>query len=281
MNVAMYINGSRRSRLVCTAMAQSLARERARPQMLYAEAYDGAPRADVAVFYGLAGNLKRVYQDYRRAGKTTVFFDLGYWGRHEGGRYFGYHRVCVNSIHATAQVIDAKHPGDRAAQFGFRFKPFKRAGSHIVLAGQSAKAAWVYDFQPEEWEHKAVEELRKFTDRKIYYYPKLSWGGAKPIPGTEFWNQPVTPLLDDAWAVVTHHSNTGLDALMHGVPVFSDEGIASTLGVRHALRMIEEPRYPDPDQVRQLVHNATYWQWAMKEMETGKVWDHIRREGLL
>jgi len=277
--IMFFASGNRRSRTLYGAFSQGLARHGKNLTVVHADNYVGV-QSEVAVFYGLVDNLKRIYHEYRAAGKTTIFFDLGYWGRLDDGRYLGYHRVVVNGLH-TILPLNKVYPDDRLNQLGiWEDSVTPRSGDHIVLAGQSAKAAWVYDMEPEEWERAAIKKIREKTDLPIYYHPKLSWRDAKPIEGTIYWPRPVAELLERAYALVTHHSNSSLAALVRGVPVFMEDGIARNLAQRN-LWQILEPRHPEPTDVKRLFAGAAYWQWKVEEIARGQLWSHLRDEGVV
>jgi hypothetical protein len=238
------------------------------------------PEADIAVFYGYDANLRRVMADYRAAGLNVVYVDLGYWGRREGGSLHGYHKVVVNGRHPTSYFQDQMHSADRAELLGLQVKPWQTGGSHIILAGMSEKCAVVEGYKAHEWELAAVAELRKHTERPIIYRPKPSWLDAKPIPGTQF--EPglddLARLLEGCHAVVTHHSNVAIDALLGGIPAFTVEGAASTLCFTEISR-IERPWRPDGRE--QFVADLAYTQWTPAEMRSGAVWRHLKGEGLI
>lgn len=275
MNIIFYAAGNRRARTLYGAFAQGLAKHGLNLGVLHADNYSGI-QADVAVFYGLAGNLKQLMRDYLAAGKTTIFFDLGYWGRHDTGRYTGYHRVVVNGLHTRLE--DKAYPRTRLKQFDIKIAASPPIGDCIVLAGQSAKAAWVYDLQPEEWEKIAVDELRQRSQLPIYYHPKSSWRDARPLEGTIYWPGPIDELLERAWALVTHHSNSSLAALARGVPVFMADGIAKRCALE-SLNSIDQPYYPSVDQVENLLAGAACWQWRVDEIARGGLWEFLKSEG--
>ncbi len=278
-DIAFFASGNRRSRTLYGAFAQGLARHGKNLTVIHADNYVGI-QSDIAVFYGLVGNLKRIYHEYRAAGKTTIFFDLGYWGRLDDGRYLGYHRTVVNGLHTTLPH-DKKYSDDRWRQLGlFEALATPESGEYIILAGQSAKAAWVYDMAPEEWERAAIKKLREKTDLPIYYHPKLSWRDAKPIEGTIYWPHPIGELLSRAHALVTHHSNSSLAALANGVPVFMEDGIARSLAKQDLLQILE-PRTPSSEEVNQLFAGAAYWQWKVSEIARGHLWSHLQNEGVV
>lgn len=282
MKVVYYEGGNaRRSRAIAEAWKAGLARHGVALRVLPQEDYDG-PEADVAIFYGLQDNLKRALKDYPAAGAKAVFLDLGYWGRLDGGKLAGFHRIAVNGPHATAYFQRVKHPADRWRYFNIEPKAVKRAGRHVLLAGMSRKSAWVYDLAAEQWERAAALELARHTAREVWYRPKPSWKEASPIAGTVWMQRRATdPLpLEDCWAVVTHHSHAALEALVAGVPAFVEDGLALPLA-RMDLGSIEAPLYPDEAAREQLLCDVAYTQYKVSEIADGKAWRYLREEGLV
>lgn len=275
MNVTFYAASNRRSRILYSAFAQGLARHGLNLNVLHSDNYSGV-QADIAVFYGLAGNLKQLMRDYLAAGKTTIFFDLGFWGRHEAGRYDGYHRVVVNGLHT--KLKSKNYSKSRLSKFDIHVSQRALIGDCIILAGQSAKASWVYDLQPEEWERNAINEIQKRSSMPIYYHPKVSWRDARPLEGTIYWPGPIDELLNRAWALVTHHSNSSLTALAKGVPVFMADGIAKILAVEN-LDRIEYPRRNEVSEIENLLAGAAWWQWRVDEISRGGLWEFLKSEG--
>jgi hypothetical protein len=238
------------------------------------------PDADIAIFYGLSDGLSRVFTDYRARGKTVLFVDLGYWMRRKRTRWDGYHKVCINSRHPTAYFQDKPRDRSRFASLDIPGpQPWRAKGRHIIVAGMSAKASAAEHMSPESWERAAVVKLRRLTSRPIIYRPKPNWLGARRIPGTMM--DALTPLdqaLRGCHAVVTHHSNVAVDALMAGVPCFTEGGAASVLSGRD-LSQIETP--PMPDGREQWARDLAFVQWNMNEMADGTMWRHFRDEGVI
>lgn len=235
--------------------------------------------AEIAVFYGFDPNLRERFAEYRAAGRTVVFVDLGYWGRKEGGARAGYHKVTVNGRHPTGYFQDRPHDASRFAHFGLKVQPWRKGkGASIIVAGMSAKSAAVEGYGPEQWERQAIATLRQHSKRPIIYRPKPSWRDAQPIAGVLYGIGGLESLLADCHAVVTHHSNVGVDALLAGVPVFSVEGVASCMGSSD-LAEIEAPRR-DGDR-EQFMADLAWCQWTPAEMRQGLLWRHLKREGLV
>ena len=283
MNVTFYLNQNGRARHVCDAVVAGCRRHGVEVRVRSVTEYR-RPEADVALFYGLWPPLKQLRQDYAAAGRKAVLIDLGYWGRIEGGKLAGFHRFSVNGLHATAYFQRVKHGPERFQRFGVELKPFSHRGEHILLCGMSEKAAWVYGLAPEQWERQAVEKLRLHmrVQRPIHYRPKQSWKHATHIPGTTWApsDAPIQRALENCWAVVTHHGNSALDALGHGVPVFTTAGLASVLASAD-VAAIDAPRYPSEEQRNQLLYDAAWTQWKMSEIAAGEAWQYLLDEKLI
>lgn len=282
MKVSIYsYPNSRRSHAIAQAMATGVSLEGDKPSMINGVDYR-EPVGDVAVFYGL---IKHVMKGYEEAGRKYVYVDLGYWGRHEGGRRHGYHKVSVNSRHPTAYFQKIPKKPDRFNRFRIKVHPWRERSKNgfIMLAGMSKKAAEAEGFAAEEWETKAVEAIRKVSNRRIVYRPKPNWPDFRHLEGTSVERGSDAPgdvcnFLKDCHAVVTHHSNVAVDALLFGVPTFVCGGAASPLSSRH-LSGIEEPVRLDGRE--QWAADLAYTQWSVAEMIEGKAWQYLKDEGLV
>lgn len=241
--------------------------------------YNGQVEAEIAIFYGLRERLWEVFQTYKTKA-TAVYVDLGYWDRKpRHDKLGGHHKLAVNDLHPTAYFRKGHSPS-RFERFGVRVRPWHGTGKHIIVAGMSDKSARVNGFGAEEWERWAVNELKKHTDRPIWYRPKPSWPRARPIAGTTFNKAglDVRPHLKNCWAVVTHHSNAAVDAIAEGIPTYCEEGVASVMSMP-SLSAIENP--PEPDDREGFLADVAYTQWSVAEMATGKAWRYLVNEGLV
>jgi hypothetical protein len=277
------VPGKGRSTMVAKAMAVGLARLGETAQVFDAARQRGVI-AEVAVFYGFDPDLRALYAAYLAAGCKVVTVDLGYWARKQGGARAGYHKVSVNARHPTAYFQRRAHDAGRFAALGVPIAPWRNGSplaGHVIVAGMSAKSAGVEGFRPEQWERATVARLAELTDRPIVYRPKPSWKEARPIPGTTFRPglDDLPALLADCHAVVTHHSNVGVDALLAGVPVHAAEGVATRLGLP-ALTDIEDARRFAGDRHR-FAADLAWCQWTPEEMAAGDCWRHLKDEGLV
>ena len=268
--------GSRRSCFVADALFKGIGSYGESVSLRDARSYS-EPEADVAVWYGYS---KPIMEGYRRAGKKAIYVDLGYWAR-EG--FTGHHKLAINSRHPTSYFQRRRHSPDRFRKLPVTVKPWTKSGDFVIVAGMSAKGAAAEGLNAEEWERRAVAELRKHTSRRIVYRPKPNWHSATRIEGTDFQKghsqgDDVPDVLRNCHAVVTHHSNVAVDALLAGVPVFCLEGIASVLG-KSNLSEIESPIRPEGRE--QWAYDAAWTQWSVPEMASGAAWRHLREEGLV
>ena len=280
LEVGVYLlRGNGRSQRIGERMAAGIRRAGDKVTIRTDGEYRG-PREAVAVFYGFEKNTPTIMEEMKAAGRKAVYLDLGYWGRREGGRFAGYHKIAINDRHPTNYFQNTAHSDDRVARFNLQVRPWQSGGGHILVAGMSDRAAASLGMQPEEWERWAIAEARKHTDRQIIYRPKPSWRTAKPILGVGFSHQkePLENALAGCHAVVTHHSNVAVDAMVAGIPAFCWAGVAQPM-TSQDLSQIEAPAYPDDRE--QWLADVAYCQWNGAEMENGKPWRHLKGEGLV
>ncbi len=277
--VAYQIVGHGRSEMICRMLAQGARLHGDDVTMGDAERYQ-YPVADIAMFYGMAGKLRHILSDYVAAGRKAVYVDLGYWGRIEGGRRCGFHKVSVNGRHPTDYFQKSAHSAERFAHFKLPVKPWRTGGRNILLAGFSAKHAHFAGFKPMEWETSTLQALRQVTDRPVIYRPKPSCKITLLLPGAKY-SPPIQALEDalkDVHAIVTHHSNVACDALLEGIPIFSVEGVAIPQGSQD-FALIEQPIRRDDR--AQWAADVAHVQWSVAEMRDGICWGHLKAEGLI
>lgn len=279
--VAIYrIPNHRRSRVVCEAMGTGIRKSGDKTVVIDSSGYARNDAKRVAVFYGMRPPLDRLIPEAREDGRKSVYIDLGYWGRHDGGRWRGFHKVSVNGRHPTEYFMRREHDDIRAKALGLKLEPWKKGGRHILVVGMSGRSCAIDGYQPNQWERETIARLKEVTDRPIIYRPKPSWLGAVPLEGASYSPkmQQLAEVLAGCHAVVTHHSNVAVDALVAGIPAFCWEGIATPLSLQDLAR-IEAPLYSEAR--TRWLNAATYCQWSVAEMADGAAWRHLKAEGLV
>jgi hypothetical protein len=229
---------------------------------------------DAALLWGFTSPCQKVIQSCVEAGKPWVYLDLAYWSRHD------HFKVTLNNRHPAGYLMDRAMPDDRFKRLKLTVEPWRKGGTYVLVAGMSGKAAWSWGQGPQEYDRNIVTQLRKVTKRPIVYRPKPSYREAKPIAGSTF-DRSQEPghydkLVAEAWCVVTHHSNVGVDALLAGVPVFTRYGAAMHLALADSAieSRLEDPWYPDGRE--QWAANLAYCQWTVAEMADGSCWRHMK-----
>jgi hypothetical protein len=85
-------------------------------------------------------------------------------------------------------------------------------------------------------------------------------------------NGPLIEAFEQAAIAVTFSSNTGVDALIAGVPVYAeDEG---SMAYSVASHRVGQTLFPDR---RQWAHNLAYCQWTQDEYRNGVAIEHLLR----
>ena len=277
--VAVYqMPSHQRSKIIVDAMMRGIKSAGDTPILKWVHHYQHVD-ADIAVLYGYEGRAVNIFQEYSRYSKV-VFVDLGYWGRHHGGRFAGYHKITINSRHPVSYFQDRPRPLDRFNKLNVPIKSWRNNDGHILLCGMGAKGAQACGLVTEEWEKSVIKQIKSVTSRPILYRPKPSWRGARPINGT-LYNQPQSSfqeVLVNSHCVVSHHSNCNVDGLMEGIPSFCVDGVASALSCGDFSK-IETPFKPGNRE--QWAADLAYVQWTVPEMTDGTAWRFLKEEGMI
>ena len=237
-----------------------------------------AVSGDLCIAYGWAH--PDLFEQYRIAGGQAMYVDLGWWDRKPPYDVLGgYHKVVVDAREPTA-YFRRGFPADRFARTGLTIAPWRATGGPILLAGMSEKSARTRGLGPQQWETGMVAILREICpQRHVRYRPKPSWDGATPINGSIYSlpTQGLEAALRDCWAVVTHHSNVSVDALLAGIPIHCEGGVAIEASTR--LVDLESPNL-DCDR-EGLLADIAYCQWSRAEMSSGECLAHHIKYGIV
>lgn len=100
-------------------------------------------------------------------------------------------------------------------------------GTRILIVDMGPKAVQQYGIS--DWARTAVRSLeaRGFCKSSMIHRPKPR-NPFVPIPGVAHDTaSSISSLLRKSSLVVTHHSNVGIEAIIHGVPVETEDGAAA------------------------------------------------------
>ena len=146
-------------------------------------------------------------------------------------------------------------PTDRLVKLGIEFKPKRKTGEYIILSEHTQYSIDYYKL--DNWVDKTINEIRKYSDRKLIIHKKGS-------------QTPLKDLLKNAWAFVSNHSNGGIISMIQGVPAhYTDK----TLKKINSLENIEKGKID-----YNIFANLAYGQWTLAEVESGEAWEFLKQD---
>lgn len=225
------------------------------------------PPGDVGVMYGWKRNeLLRHYPRF-------VYGDLAYWRR---GTYW---KINCNGWSPDSYVRANLHP-ERWERLGLDIHPPRglygtTPKKKVVVAGQSVKSSVGHGLRYMAWETKWAKKLQALGF-EVVYRPKPRDTAKRPIPGVLYDNRPVMDWRD-VHAVVTHHSNIALEAIVQGVPAYCETGAAKVM----SFHPDEIQSAAIPEGREQFLWDCAYLQWTLDEMKSGECWTHLKERGLV
>jgi hypothetical protein len=240
------------------------------------EHYEYEP-SDVAVVFGVSKSRipmswprGKVISSQRSGNRDVVVLETGYINRGAGETH--HYAAGLNGLNGRANFRNTGMPGDRATRLGIELKPYAQ-GDTVVLCGQVPWDASVEGSDHVAW-LKACAKALNNCSRPVVFRPHPA-ATLAPIDGCGYSTRPLSDDLQNAWAVVTYNSNSGVEALVAGVPVFAfDEGSMVWPVCNKSLSAIESPCLPDR---QQWLNDLSYAQWTLDEMKEGRAWHHLFR----
>lgn len=224
-------------------------------------------RSDLAVFW--AHKQIPIINAQRAAGLDYLVMERGYFGDRFAMTSLGF-----NGLNGHAEFHNRNMPGDRWAKYGVDLKPWKQDGEVIVLMGQVPTDASLRGCPNyPQWIVRAAAEAQQKYGMKVYFR-------AHPHPAAQNFRPQLPPIggtlqsaLDRAAAVLIWNSNSGVDAVLNGVPlIVGDRGSMAT---SMAVQRIGDPLVR-PDRT-QWLRDLAYTQWTDSEISNGDAWNHLRQ----
>lgn len=224
-----------------------------------------AAPCDLAVCWGVK---RRPEMD---SGRRALILERGYLG----DRLNVWTSAGYDGLNGFADFLNAgKGPERFNEHYGPDFlKPWRESpkGNLVVIMGQVRGDASLRGMNIDMWYRQVAERLQRCGHR-VGFRPHPLFKSAVP-------NAKVIPLegtLEEALArakwVVTYNSNSGVNAVVAGVPtVTCDRGSMAWTVSGH------DPAVPPPIPDRAAWAARMAWaQWKMDELESGAAWEHLR-----
>jgi hypothetical protein len=156
-----------------------------------------------------------------------------------------------------------KRPSDRWNQLGLEVAN-RRRGSTILIVAPDEKPCKFYDIELDTWLAQTTATIKQHTDRPIVIRERNK-------SRTDRKTNRVEKALDDVHAVVTFNSIAGTEAILAGTPVFAMAPSNAARPVSNTdLTKIDNPWFPDRDQVLAWAYHLSYGQFHIDEFKNGQ-----------
>ncbi len=219
--------------------------------------------SDLAVMWG--HRQHRILSAQRRANQPYLVMERGYMRDR-----FTWTSLGFNGLNGRATFPKINDGLQRwAKNFAPFMKPWRETkGNLAVIMGQCRNDAALAGVAFEKWGREIADKLieRKFHPlfRPHPGDPLVRLNNAKLIEGT------LDEALDKAAVVVTYNSNSGVDAVMAGVPTFAQDPGSMV----YELSLTElEANVPDREK---WCAKMAYTQWLPLEIEKGEAWAALK-----
>ena len=217
----------------------------------FAQGCDGnlVPPNRAGPFMACYGILRGCGEAMRKADEY-FYIDHGFFNRAAPAEGDGHYRVIHNNLWPPSTP-----DGDwtRYNKLAIDMKPRRKTGSHIVVVPPSPVMSQFLAL--EGWLDSVLLALDQLTDRPVFISNKHE--------------RPAHAMFEDAWCIVTEHSQVAIDAMVEGIPAI----MLSPVRANGDLKQIEDPPY-NTDFFSRLAN----CQWTLDEMLSGECWAALQRE---
>ena len=236
--------------------------------------------SEVAVVFGVhKSKIKaswprgKIIQKQREKNFDVIVLETGYVNRGDGENH--HYAAGWNGLNNRANFLNHNMDDERWKMLGTPLRPYSK-GENVILCAQIPWDASVEGTDHPKWVKTVASQIKMLTDRKCIFRPHPLQKDSIPTPYG--WEVSTVPLEDDlanAHCVVTFNSNSAVEALIWGKPVWAfDEGSMVWEVCNKSLLDIEQPNYPRREQ---WANDLAYTQWTPEEMKEGLAWKHLSR----
>lgn len=205
------------------------------------------------------------------SGRRALILERGYLG----DRLNTWTSVGFDGLNGRADFRNAGADSSRwDRHFAATMKPWLEpsSGDYVLVLGQVAGDASLRGLDVDRWAAQTMLQLRS---RGI---PALFRPHPQAAVGARVVNLPraegdLAAVLDRAMWAVTYNSNSGVDAVMAGIPTVAIDAGSMAWPVTGRVPYLEPPT---PDRARWGAELA-WTQWTLAEIKNGDAWDHLRQ----
>ena len=226
--------------------------------------------SDVHVFWGLRRHWGREALDL---GKPSILVERAYLGDR-----FKWFMLGWNGLNGMADFRNRDVPDDRMQRWLPLLKPWKSGGDYALVVGQVPGDSSLQGMDIHRWADSVIPKAREMFGRVVYRpHPNVVKRGLpNPRAATEIDSLPLGESLERASVCVTYSSNTGVDAVLAGVPTIyhGDCSMVKDVAVKGLSSDLVTPDR------HEWLRRLAYTQWTAEELADGSAWRHIMRGGL-
>lgn len=188
--------------------------------------------------------------------RPYYWLDNGFWDPARGTDR-GYYRITYRGPSPTLlQDHELREPGIVPA-------PWQKGGKHVLFAVPGIHFGMALNLDVAGWCDRALWNVNaecKRIGRELKVRPRDS-------------KRPLADELQDCWALVTHSSNVGVDAVLAGVPVFVQSTSPAAPVGRLDCNLAEPVRPAREHWLRSLASQH----FTIAEMASGEAWTWMQR----
>ena len=225
---------------------------------------------ETLAFYGILAGSGEIYKWCEKENRDFYFMDHGYFNNaHDHPHWL---RITKNG-HTQTRLKNV--PADRYEKYFKReIKPWNKNGKDILLLPPTFAIENFFDAR--NWVTDTLQTLHNVTDRYVDvrekpYNPMIKqdrYGATVKVDRPTDNKGPID--WSQYHAVITFNSNTAIEALHNGVPVFCDCRASAALPISETnFSKIETPKYEDR---MPLFSSLAYSNFNMEEMSNGTAW---------
>lgn len=205
----------------------------------------------------------RIGKLLRQAGHEVLVMERGYLGDR-----FEWSSLAWNGLNGRAVFPPAPHDqGERFKKY-FSMLPWKSGGENVLIMGQVPGDASLQGRNLVPWYQQAAKKAEAAYGLPVHFRPHpvaLRKGHRHVIRGTTRSTGSLEAALANAAVVITYNSNSGVDAVLAGVPTIAvDEGSMAAAVTGKSIGEIITPAR------EQWAAELAWKQWRLDEIASGE-----------
>lgn len=231
-----------------------------------------------------AKERSNIYRFFRKYDKPVIIFDRNFFlfsdnNKKNLTRSF---RIQLNSLYEESTLQLFENPIENRWEkfkkiYNIELKPWRKSGDHIIIMLNNTLGNMNIDEKLYSYINETLENVRKYTDRKILFFTHWRERANKEIIKSKinfdkinnyhfFYREDFNNYLNNCWCFVTRNSSSSLNAIINGIPVFLDKNSKPFTEklANFNIENIENPLMPEREEV---LNNLAHRIWFKDEID--------------